>query len=118
MNRSIFRSAITDENGDVDAGYLGLYVVMLLVLGTIPSTILLAVVRMMIAKDNPLDLVGIAAVIGAAGAAFGTAAAGVGIFRVGDKPRAPAPASVTKTESKTETVTVAPAAQPVDTPRD
>lgn len=84
---SVFRSAITGDDGEVDAGYLGLYVVTAIVLGAIPSAILLAAVRMFLTPDHALDLVGIAAVIGAAGTCYGVAAGGVGLFRMGDKPR-------------------------------
>ena len=82
---SIFRSAIAGSDGAVDAGYLGLFVVMLLVLGTIPSAIIMVAVRMWLTPADPIDLTGLAAIVGAAGAAFGTAAAGVGLFRAGDK---------------------------------
>jgi hypothetical protein len=108
VKRSIFRSAITDEHGDVDAGYLGLYVVIVIILGSIPAAIVLATIRMFILPDHPLDLVGIGAVIAGAGAAFGTAAAGVGLFRAGDKPRA---GTETQTITATSTTsTPAPAA--------
>ena len=91
---AIFRSAVTGSDGTIDPGYLGLYVVMLLSLGSIPTAFLLAAVRMFILPDHPLDLVGIAAVIGGAGGAFGGAAAGVGLFRAGDKDRPVPPAPV------------------------
>jgi hypothetical protein len=101
MNRkSIFRSAVTGDDDTVDPGYLGLYAVMLTVLGAIPTTLILAGIRMAIADDHPLDLVGVAAVIASAGAAFGTAAGGVGLFRLGDKPH-PDTTIVTSQQSKT-----------------
>lgn len=87
IQKSVFRSAVTGDDGTVDPGYLGLYMVMMVVLGSIPATLFLAGVRLAIAPDHPLDLVGVAAVIASAGAAFGTAAGGVGLFRLGDKPR-------------------------------
>ena len=82
----IFRSAITGSDGSVDPGYLGLYMVMLVVLGAIPSALLLVTIRMFLVADHPLDLTGIAAIIGAAGVTFGSAAVGVGVFRRGDQP--------------------------------
>lgn len=85
---SIFRSAVVGEDGSIDPGYLGLYVVMLLCLGTIPSAVILVTVRLFLTTTHDLDLTGLAAVIAAAGACFGTAATGVGIFRWGDKPHA------------------------------
>lgn len=103
--KSIFRSAVTSsEDNSIDPGYLGLYAVMLVVLGAIPVSLLLAMVRLIVADDHPLDLVGIAAVIASAGAAFGTAAGGVGLFRMGDKPH---PNTVIETSHK-ETVTAQP----------
>jgi hypothetical protein len=86
MNKnSVFRSAITGADGLVDAGYLGLFGVMLMVLGMIPFALMLTAIHMFISLDHALDLVGVAAIIASAGAAFGTAAAGVGMFRMGDK---------------------------------
>jgi hypothetical protein len=82
----IFRSAITGSDNTVDPGYLGLYVVMCVVLGAIPVALLLVAVRMFIAADHPLDLLGLAAIISAAGVTFGSAAVGVGVFRRGDQP--------------------------------
>ncbi len=84
---AIFQSAIRGADGQVDAGYLGLYVVTVLVLGSIPSAILLITARMLMIADHPLDLTGLAAVIGAAGVCYGSAAGGVGLFRMGDKQR-------------------------------
>jgi len=83
--KSVFRSAIVGADGEVDPGYLGLYIVTALVLGTIPASLLLVAIQMIILPHHPLDLIGVAAVIGAAGGCFGAAAAGVGIFRAGDR---------------------------------
>lgn len=82
-------SAIIGEDGTVDPGYLGLFVVMWMILGTIPVALILIAVRMFLIAEHPLDLVGLAAIIGAAGTAFGAAAVGVGVFRRGDQPRPP-----------------------------
>jgi hypothetical protein len=68
--------------------------------------LLLAAIRMTIAKDHPFDLVGIAAVIASAGAAFGTAAGGVGLFRMGDKPH---PNTTIATAQQTTTTVTQPA---------
>ena len=104
---SVYRSAITGADGEVDAGYLGLYAVMVLCLGVIPAAVLLAAVQMIVTADHKLDLVGIAAVVAAAAAGFGTAAGGVGLFRMGDKPHANTSTTSVAT-SATETVTTAP----------
>lgn len=107
---STFERAVT-ETGDVDPGYLGLYVVMAVVLGAIPAALVLALVHLVIGKDHPLDLLGIAAVISAAGVAFGGAAAGVGLFRRGDQPH---PNTITTTATQqTVQQTVPPAPVPV-----
>lgn len=112
---SIFQSAITGSDGSVDPGYLGLYAVGATVLGSIPFALILATIRMFMLADHPLDLVGIAALIGAAGTCFGVAAGGVGLFRAGDKPRqdmvtstatvsapsAPAPAPIASVDLET-----------------
>jgi hypothetical protein len=91
IDHPIFRSAITGTDGLVDAGYLGLFAVMLMVLGMIPFALALTAIHMFISPDHALDLVGVAAIIASAGAAFGTAAAGVGMFRMGDKTHASPP---------------------------
>jgi hypothetical protein len=85
MSRSVFRSAVTGPDGEVDAGYLGMYMIGVTILGAIPVALGLAAVRMFLVADHPLDLVGVAAIIGAAGGCFGAAAAGVGLFRAGDR---------------------------------
>jgi hypothetical protein len=103
QRKSIFRSAVTGDDGSIDPGYLGLYAVMLTVLGAIPMTLILALVRLIIGRDHPLDLVGVAAVIASAGAAFGTAAGGVGLFRMGDKPHPNT--QITSAQQTTTTVT-------------
>ncbi len=76
---------MTGSDGTIDPGYLGMYVVVVLVLGAIPSSICLTIVSMFFSTTHSPDLVGVAAVIGACGGCFGAAAAGVGVFRAGDK---------------------------------
>ena len=125
----LFRSAITGDDGSVDPGYLGLYAIMVTILGVIPVSLLLAGMRMFLVDGHPLDLVGVAAVIGGAGAAFGTAAGGVGVFRMGDKTHGPMrqSASITNTEASpfrpasttisTTSIPVVPTVEPrLDTP--
>jgi hypothetical protein len=99
----IFRSAVTGSDGTVDPGYLGLYVVMCTVLGAIPFALLLVAVRMFMVAEHPLDLVGVAAIIGAAGVTFGSAAVGVGVFRRGDQPHPNT--QITSAQQTTTTVT-------------
>jgi hypothetical protein len=85
MKPTLFRSAVSLTDTSVDPGYLGLFAVMLLCLGIIPGAFILIGLRLWLVADHPLDLVGLAAVIAAACAGFGTAATGVGIFRKLDK---------------------------------
>lgn len=99
-------SAIIGEDGTVDPGYLGLFVVMWMILGTIPIALILIGVRMFIITEHPLDLVGLAAIIGAAGTAFGAAAVGVGVFRRGDQPHASVATTTTTTTASTPAVPI------------
>jgi len=94
-----FHSAIRGADGTVDPGYLGLYMVMVVCLGVIPMAVLLVAGRMFLEPGHPLDLGGLAAVIAAAGACFGTAATGVGIFRWGDRPAAGTATTATISQS-------------------
>jgi len=99
--RSVFRAAIHPTDPTVDPGYFGLYVVTMLCLGAIPAAFMLLLVRLAI-PPHPLDLLGFAAVIAAAGVAYGTSAGGVGLFRMGDKDRVDTK-STTTTTTTTET---------------
>jgi len=78
-------SAIRGADGEVDAGYLGLLMVGLTSLGVLPVSLTLMLLRMFLEPGHPLDLVGLAAVVGSSGGCFAAAAAGVGAFRAGDK---------------------------------
>ncbi len=99
-----FHSAVRGPDGTVDPGYLGLYMVMVISLGVIPVSVLLVAARMLLEPGHPLDLGGLAGVIAASGACFGTAATGVGIFRWGDKDR-PAPGTTTTTSASQQSTT-------------
>lgn len=110
--KPIFRSAITDASGDVDVGYLsliwglvgwGLAVGVVLVVGIFSSW------------RTPKEAAAIVQAIGVAIAGisggFATMLGAVGLFRLGDRERAPAPGSSTTT--KVETTKVETAAIPV-----
>ena len=101
---SFFGNAVIGDDNTVDPGYFGLYGVGLLVLGAIPSALLLMLTRMFLETGHPLDLVGFAAVIAACGGAFGAAAAGVGAFRAGDKPHV-GTVTTESSQKKVETAT-------------
>lgn len=103
-----FHSAVRGPDGSVDPGYLGLYMVMVVCLGVIPMAFLLVAIKMFLEPGHPLDLGGLAAVIAAAGACFGTAATGVGIFRWGDRPTAGTTTTATMSQSTVEPVAIKP----------
>jgi hypothetical protein len=82
--RQIFQSAITEEDGKtVNAGYLALAVVMLIVLGAVPCTLLLAAVQLKVKHDVNLQDVGVS--IGAICTGFGVVLGALGMFLKGDK---------------------------------
>lgn len=86
---SVFQSAIQGPDGAVDAGYLGLYVTMWATMGAVPVLLLIGVVAVCLRPDNAASIItalGIA--IGGCGAAFAASAGAVGLFRMGDKPKA------------------------------
>lgn len=87
---SVFRSAITDAEGFVDAGYLALFWVMAATVGIIPVIVVAGVYA---ATKDPLNA---GAILQNTGIAVGSICTGcgvvigaVGAFRAGDKPREP-----------------------------
>lgn len=82
---SIFLSAITDSDGEVDSGYLGGYIVTFLVLGAIPFMVLGAFVSMVWAPEHKFPAQELGVGIGAVVGGYGGAMAGVGVFKRGDK---------------------------------
>ncbi len=87
MSQSIFRSAITDGNGDVDAGYLAMFALMALVVGAIPIMVIGAFLAMWFDPTHEFNVKDLGIGIGAVCGGFATAAGGIGMFRAGDKPR-------------------------------
>lgn len=108
---SIFDRTVT-ETGDIDPGYLGMLVGLCVLLGAVPCALILAGVHLAIGKDHPLDLVGVAAIIGAAGTAFGLIATGVGVFRRSGQPAVAA----TPAQPSPISINAAPAAAPAAVP--
>lgn len=104
MTQSVFRSAITGDDGSIDAGYLSLYWIMTVVITAIPFMCVFAMVAMWIDPEHKFDVQGLGIGIGSVCTGFGVAVGAVGAFRAGDKPRA----HVTTTATTTETVTQAP----------
>src|SRR6185436_3210088 len=102
MNKPIFRSAITDEAGDVDVGYLALMWGLIGWGVSICVTLALAifaVYRMAEKTPEILSAMGTAQISISSGLAAMLGA--VGLFRFGDKPPAGAPGSTTTTTVET-----------------
>jgi hypothetical protein len=77
--RSVFRSAITGSDGEVDAGYLAMFWLMAVVIGIIPI-----IVGVALWKGSNVQDLGVA--VGSICGGFGVAVGAVGAFRMGDKP--------------------------------
>lgn len=101
----VFRSAITGDDGRVDAGYLALFWLMAVVITAIPFMCVFTAVAMWIDPASKFDVQGLGIGIGGVCTGFGVAVGAVGAFRLGDKPREPTRSSKTTTETTTETVT-------------
>lgn len=115
MAKPIFRSAITDENGDVDVGYLSL------IWGLIGWGVSMSVVLCIgvtAAWTQPETASAVVKAIGDSiigiSAGFAAMLGAVGLFRAGDKQREPAAGKTITTETKTETVTPAAPAAPIE----
>lgn len=108
MNKPIFRSAITDENGDVDVGYLALIWGLI---GWGVSVLFVLVIGAYVAWREPTDgaatiqAMGIA--VGAVSGGFATMLGAVGFFRFGDRDRMAAGSTRTTRETVTESAPVA-----------
>lgn len=112
MNKPIFRSAITDENGDVDVGYLAL---MWGLIGWSSSVVVVLGIGIFAVWRDHMQTAGVLSAMGTAQISISTGFAAmlgaVGLFRFGDKPRAAAPGSTTTTiEKKVEQTDAAPTA--------
>lgn len=82
--RQIFVSAITESDGKtVNAGYLALAVVTLIVLGAVPCILALAAWLVYLGKAISLQDVGVS--IGAVCTGFGVVLAALGAYLKGDK---------------------------------
>lgn len=104
--KPIFRSAITDEKGDVDVGYLSL-MWGLVGWGAALSVVLgMGILSAHRAPDTAATVIKAIgdAIIGIS-AGFAAMLGAVGLFRAGDKPREPATGKTVTTETTTQTVT-------------
>jgi hypothetical protein len=91
VHGSVFRSAITGDDGEVDSGYLALFWTMLVTVGAIPLLLIVAAIAIYHAPEKASEIIqstGIA--IGAICTGAGVVIGAVGAFRLGDKPRAAA----------------------------
>lgn len=105
MKQSVFRAAIDDGAGSVDAGYLALYWTMFATVGAIPFLLIVSGLAVYHSPEKAAEVIqatGIA--IGAICTGAGVVIGAVGAFRMGDKPRAQT-AELTTTTTRTETVT-------------
>lgn len=78
---SVFRSAIDDGNGMVDAGYLGLFMVMMCTLG---SSLLMGIgllIQQFYDPQHRFDALMLGQGVGLAATAFSVSAAAVGVFK-------------------------------------
>lgn len=82
---SIFQSAIRGEDGEVDAGYLAMYVVTMLVLGAIPAMVIGAALAAVFSSEHHFPVQDLGVGIGAVCTGYGVALGAVGLFRAGDK---------------------------------
>lgn len=89
MKKPIFRSAVTNENGDVDAGYLALFWTMAATVGAIPFTLVVAGLAVHHSPEKAAEIIQATGVaIGAICTGAGVVIGAVGAFRMGDKDRA------------------------------
>jgi hypothetical protein len=86
---SVFRSAITDDAGEVDAGYLAMYVITMIVLGAIPAMVVGTLIAMWLSPEHRFEVQGLGVGIGSVCGGYGMALGAVGLFRAGDKDKSP-----------------------------
>ncbi len=102
-----FRSAISNEDGDVDPGYLAMAIG---VCGWLLSTVSILIIgagATSATKEHAATIQAIGISIGAVSGGFATMLGAVGLFRWGDKPHAN---TFTTSETKQQTSVTAPGA--------
>lgn len=97
MARSVFRSAIDDGKGAVDAGYLGLYCVMVFTMGAVVFMAIGLTVQQWFDATHKFDALMLGQGIGLAAGGFSAAAAAVGAFKRLDRDSAPVAGSSSRT---------------------
>jgi hypothetical protein len=85
-----FEQAVSDGKGSIDAGYLALFWAMLVTVAMIPLVIVFGAYLAHGHADKASEiLMGTAAIVGALGGQCAAVIGAVGVFRMGDKSRAP-----------------------------
>ena len=88
-NNTVFSSAITDEVGNVNAGYLALYFAMAIIIGfVIPMMVVGAFAQMAYTPDHKFAVQDLGIGIGAAATGFSLVIGAIAGFLMGDKPTA------------------------------
>lgn len=100
---SVFRSAIQGDDGEVDPGYLAMYVVMAVVAGAIPVMCIGTIAEMIFSAEHHFHGQDLGIGIGSVCTGLGVAVGAVGAFRLGDKPRVGVVQTSQSKESKTVT---------------
>lgn len=110
-DKPIFRSAISGDDGEVDAGYLSMF--WALVGWSVNNLIILAIAALLARKatDGAALVQATGVALGANAGGFAAVLGAVGLFRMGDKPRAG-----TATTTTTTTATAPAAAVPAIAP--
>lgn len=82
---SVFQSAIRGEDGEVDAGYLAMYVITMIVLGAIPAMVAGSVLAAVLSPEHRFAVQDLGIGIGSVCTGYGVALGAVGLFKAGDK---------------------------------
>jgi len=104
-HNSVFRSAITGPDGEVDAGYLALVWIMVVVITAIPFMCIFSGIAMWLHADHVFEVQALGIGIGSVCGGFGVAVGAVGAFRLGDKPHVGSVTTTSASASDTTTTT-------------
>jgi hypothetical protein len=101
--KPIFRSAITDAQGEVDVGYLALIWGLVGWGAAVGVSLVIAVFAAWRTPDKAAEILqSLGISVGAVSGGFATMLGAVGLFRMGDKERPPAIGSTTTTTMETK----------------
>jgi hypothetical protein len=93
--QSTFASAIDNGQGQVDAGYLALAALLIMVVAAIPFMGLLVAWAMYLDPEHKVDLQSFGIGVGSVCGGFAAAVAAVGVFRAGDRDKGPPVVQIT-----------------------